>query len=696
VVTYGEKITAVLGVDIGDSIEKLKKAKEAFDGLAGKITSFLGLGGSSYAIFSIFKNLMDSAKQLSQISRETGIAVDELAKWKSAVQSMGGDGEAALNSIKGLADAIQNFRLGADTGLAEYLRQLRINIYDSNGEVKSAIQILKELSNSLEFQKYSDAEKYKIGKLMGLDENLLNLLIKFPGQIEEVIAAQEKKIQLDAKAAEISEKVRAGYSRVSTTLGHIGDKIGLVILPYLEPLLVKLDEFLDWALQSDSVIFTLAMLLGGLFIGSLVKVLGIILNLIPGMGLLIGAFKGLFALLLTNPIGWIILAIIALIGVFYLLWTNCEWFRNFWKSIWEDVSSYFSGVVERVRQAFDKGIIQGITRLLWEFNPLTLFRAVMTGIFNYVSKLDIGFQDLINAAEYIIKSFDPVALFIEILDKVVQELTGYSLKEAGEKILNSLWDGMIYVWNSIKAWFGWFDQIFQGFFNFSLLDAGESLLNNFWAGLKATWDTIKTWFEGFKDIILGYFGFDLGAAGRKLIGDLHDGLVFAWDTVKGWFDGLKNIITGSVDIDLVDTGKKIINSILDGLQQAWESIVSWFKDIGSRIADLIPDSVTKVIDFGARVAGTAVDYAGQAVGAVGGALGDAASWVGGLFTGAPATPEAAAIGALGGIQNYSWHTSIGAQTFHVNSVEDARRIAYPPENRNLTMGDLYSAGGGTR
>lgn len=37
----------------------------------------------------------------------------------------------------------------------------------------------------------------------------------------------------------------------------------------------------------------------------------------------------------ANPIGLIIIAIIALIAVFVLLWIKCSWFRNFWIGLWE-------------------------------------------------------------------------------------------------------------------------------------------------------------------------------------------------------------------------------------------------------------------------------------------------------------------------------------------------------------------------
>ena len=50
---------------------------------------------------------------------------------------------------------------------------------------------------------------------------------------------------------------------------------------------------------------------------------------------LIASVWGFTSALLANPITWIVIAIVALIAVFVLLYNKCEWFRNGVNAIWD-------------------------------------------------------------------------------------------------------------------------------------------------------------------------------------------------------------------------------------------------------------------------------------------------------------------------------------------------------------------------
>lgn len=49
--------------------------------------------------------------------------------------------------------------------------------------------------------------------------------------------------------------------------------------------------------------------------------------------------KGLFSLMLANPIGLVIVALTALVAGFMYLWKNCESFREFWLNLWEKIKT---------------------------------------------------------------------------------------------------------------------------------------------------------------------------------------------------------------------------------------------------------------------------------------------------------------------------------------------------------------------
>ena len=86
--------------------------------------------------------------------------------------------------------------------------------------------------------------------------------------------------------------------------------------------------------------------------GSIIgKVLGSgflkIIKVIKMVGL---AIKGAFV---TNPIGMIIVAIIAVIGIFVVLYKKCEWFRNMVNAVWKAIKDTFSSVWEWIKEKFN-------------------------------------------------------------------------------------------------------------------------------------------------------------------------------------------------------------------------------------------------------------------------------------------------------------------------------------------------------
>jgi len=76
---------------------------------------------------------------------------------------------------------------------------------------------------------------------------------------------------------------------------------------------------------------------------------------IAATGVLTGAQWALNAAFIASPIGWIVLGIGALIGVFALLWQNNEGFRNFFIGMWEGIKSAVVSAGDII-----KGVINGI------------------------------------------------------------------------------------------------------------------------------------------------------------------------------------------------------------------------------------------------------------------------------------------------------------------------------------------------
>lgn len=77
----------------------------------------------------------------------------------------------------------------------------------------------------------------------------------------------------------------------------------------------------------------------------------VIMIAVGAIAVLIGVIWAFNAALLANPITWIVVAIMALVAVFVILWNECEGFRNFWKQLWQGIKDVFKVIWEWLKQA---------------------------------------------------------------------------------------------------------------------------------------------------------------------------------------------------------------------------------------------------------------------------------------------------------------------------------------------------------
>lgn len=94
--------------------------------------------------------------------------------------------------------------------------------------------------------------------------------------------------------------------------------------------------------------------LGGLtaaFVAFKISAMG---GLAAAIAPVMAGLKGLFALMLANPIGLVIAAITALVAGFMYLWKNCEGFREFWLNLWEKIKTAALNAADNLKQLPDK------------------------------------------------------------------------------------------------------------------------------------------------------------------------------------------------------------------------------------------------------------------------------------------------------------------------------------------------------
>jgi phage-related protein len=213
----------------------------------------------------------------------------------------------------------------------------------------------------------------------------------------------------------------------------------------------------------------------------------VLMVLAGAIAVVIGVLWAFNAALLANPITWIVIAIMALVAVFVILWNECEGFRQFWINLWEKIKTAFNKFVETCRPLFDA--IGNAFKELWELIKVIWDKVV---------------ENFKKAWEHIKKDWERAKPFfqnlwngIKNIFAVVKEILGGYFKVAWEYI-KGVWDVVVayftMIFNNIAKAFSAVRKILTGDFKGAWEDI-KQIFSNVGTFFTSVWETIKLVFS---------------------------------------------------------------------------------------------------------------------------------------------------------------------------------------------------------
>lgn len=227
----------------------------------------------------------------------------------------------------------------------------------------------------------------------------------------------------------------------------------------------------------------------------------------------------------ANPIGLIIIAIVAIIAGLILLYTKCKWFRDF-------VNVAFKDIGKAAVWIWDKGLKPAFTALV---KGVEITWGQVKGLFNdFVNGVKITFgwiKDLIDDfGKGVTKTWNDLWSFVgNVVNGVIKFVQ--SIIKAGTDFIHGIiktfsdifsgnwskiWNDIIgvvkKVWNDIKGLLpGWLQDFINSIVNFgkSLYNAGWNALMGLWNGISDVANRVIKWVENFAQSIADKFGWIL-------------------------------------------------------------------------------------------------------------------------------------------------------------------------------------------
>ena len=447
-------------------IEIIKKSANSlgkqFSFLSGPIktlkTAMVGsVAGTIPAMLMLAKNTAASGDQFDKLSQKSGISAKTLSQWTHAANMSGLSTEQFGANILKLNQQIAAAAQGNKSAQLAF-RRAGVSIRDSAGNLKTADQVMLEMSNT--FKKMpegiykSDLALAVFGK-SGAD--MIPLLQGGSDAIRDLIKqSDELGMTFSNDEAKASAEFCDSLDTLKKSARGVFNTIGKQLIPIITPLIqstakwiganreliaTKVGEFLE---NFKLILPQIRDFLTGVFTGinNTANALGGWTPVLKNSGKLFLAIKGIqFATwltgvskatlvlsksfiklipvvikfgvaLLANPVGLVIAGIAALVAAGYFLYKNWDQVVKFIKNMWSGVKKFFSNTFSSITSLFDDGFVNGILKLLKNFKPVTLITNAIDAIFKYFKNI--------------------------------------SLIDEGSKLIRSFGDGIVNTWNSIK------------------------------------------------------------------------------------------------------------------------------------------------------------------------------------------------------------------------------------------------------
>ena len=347
----------------------------------------------------------------------SGELFDNLSEYTPLFNQAGFSGKEMFATINaGVKDNAYNLDYVNDL-----VKEFGINLND--GTVKEGIQSMSQETKNL----YTEFEKGNVSgsqlfsgitqELSGMDdqtvatqlgvgmmgtkfEDLGNQTVYSMGQATDSMVDAKNGITSLDEASKNTIGMEKAFRNVSMSLVELGD----ILSPYIQNVAEYITMLAEWfgGLDSESkkMIVTIASIVA--VIGPLLVILGTLMGSITKIMTAVQMLGPIIAAV-TSPIGLVVIAIVALIAIFAILWIKCEAFRNFWIDMWQTIQTVFDGVITAIGGVLSSWVDGVIAQFKNVFDTIV---GVLTGIIDFVVGVFTG--DWKRAWEGIVQIFSSI------------------------------------------------------------------------------------------------------------------------------------------------------------------------------------------------------------------------------------------------------------------------------------------------
>ena len=533
------------------------------------------------------------------IFSSAGYSVNDAALYMGIMANNGIDADKAANSLKtGLARLVSPAKEGA-----EMMDKLGISVTNSDGTMKSSIQIQKELHDA--FGKLSESEQIAAASaIFGKNQMApwLALINTAPEDVGELDAALSS---CAGTTDEMAEAMMSGFggsleklkSSIDVLVTSIGEALAPTIQQVANFIQNLVDKFNALTPAQQETIVKIGLVVAAIgpllvIIGKLLTAVGTIMTWAPkivngvtsimGIGSkLMSGLQALWGVILANPIVLIVAAIAAAVAAFIYFWNTSEEFRNFWIGLWEAIKTAVSTVVQAIATFFTVTVPEAFNSFVAFFQGLwegvkTFFSGIWDGMKEIVSTVWETIKNIVQVAVMAIGEFFSTALTIITLPfQFIWENCKEIILQAWEAIkttvstaLEAIKSGITTAWEAVKT------------ATSTAFEAVKTVISTVWTAIKSVLDPI--------------------------IAGIKTAVTTAWEAIKTatttafnavkttattiW-NGIKTAVT-----TVVNGVKTAVSTAWNGIQTVTSTVFNAVKTAASTAWNAIKTTITTVVN----------------------------------------------------------------------------------------------------
>lgn len=403
-----DSLLIAVKMDNTDLDKGLKQAEGKVSSFADRIKlgaiAKLGTFASVGFVMSQVKNLTAVADELGKIADRIGADVPKLQSWATASKLAGGSVQAFYGTAERLGSELQRIAVTGKSRLLPFFESMGVATLDATGKARDVFDVLTDVAGAVEGMDRQTSAG--ILKRLQLDEGTIGLLQMGKKGMQDLIR-YERELGVFQKEDTV---IAANYNDAMDRLTRTMNMSFLPVMRLFAPVLTEAAKAMTSAfafIQKHSLAFEIALAGIALVIGALV---------LPSLW-------SLFIAIMTNPITWIIAAIVGLILILEDLYVYAKGGKSQFEDLWKTLGTG-EEVMAALQGAWD--FLKAAAQFAWEILKFILKDLITRFLYllKFIAMLGVGAMNVFKAIGGFINDYfiTPLENAWNTLKKIIDNL----------------------------------------------------------------------------------------------------------------------------------------------------------------------------------------------------------------------------------------------------------------------------------